>query len=357
MNVYFGIAVSTYNRIDNLKQLLASLEAQSYMHFHISIVDGSSTDGTSEFIYQLKKTDFWRNRLRYINCPPFNCFAAAYKRNLAVKNLPKVCNYLIIFDSDIIIAEDYLAIIADEVIKNFGCILINKVYWLPQLDNYQILNIKNFQDLISLVPHGIPKQVEGTFIGEDLRFQLESNPFNEVDVTRFNGEWCLLCNLVLPISMFNEVGGLDEDMKGYGYEDVEFGRRLEINDYLCKVLPDVYVLHIWHPKKDSIRNYYENQFNLHYVLCKHGVFGQQEELADWAIWWHYEKMRGGMIIKHDDGYYAINRKRSHCLELPNSEWVARLGHDIENIQEDSIKGMRHMGLAKYISTIHSNGGE
>ena len=50
MNIFFSIITSTFNRKDELKKLIESLNSQTFKNFEWIIGDDGSTDGTEEFI-------------------------------------------------------------------------------------------------------------------------------------------------------------------------------------------------------------------------------------------------------------------------------------------------------------------
>jgi len=65
--------------------------------------------------------------------------------------------------------------------------------------------------------------------------------------------------------------------------------------------------------------------NLDYVLRCHGQESISDRYADWGVWWHYHRDRGGAIWNVEGRNYAVNRPRTHALELDANPWARRLG--------------------------------
>jgi glycosyltransferase involved in cell wall biosynthesis len=86
---HFSVVIPTYNRLDFLKQALASVWAQTYKDYEIIVVDDGSTDGTADYLMSLGarvKAVHQENR------------GPAAARNLGVKHAKG--EYLAFLDSD-----------------------------------------------------------------------------------------------------------------------------------------------------------------------------------------------------------------------------------------------------------------
>ena len=96
----YSLIVPTYNRLDELKELIPSLEAQSFDNhlFELVIVDDGSTDDTLAYLNSLQLS-FDINIQKQKNQGP----GAARNRGMSVAN----GEYFIFVDSDCMLPPDY----------------------------------------------------------------------------------------------------------------------------------------------------------------------------------------------------------------------------------------------------------
>ena len=80
VNFSFTVIIPTYNRIEYLKQSIASVKKQTFKNWILHIVDNSSTDGTQQYLNNLIKVD---NRIIYDRVS--NNGIIAFSRNFALK--------------------------------------------------------------------------------------------------------------------------------------------------------------------------------------------------------------------------------------------------------------------------------
>jgi glycosyltransferase involved in cell wall biosynthesis len=112
----------------------------------------------------------------------------------------------------------------------------------------------------------------------------ETLPFEDVSQTRSPWFWVIAHSLSMPKSMYVDVGGFDENFRGWGPEDSELGyriwehvgRRPEVFAYD----PDAVVYHIPH-YSDPSKNFATMRRNTEYFLQKHQRF-------DIEIWYYSE---------------------------------------------------------------------
>jgi GT2 family glycosyltransferase len=123
-----GIALSTWNRAEDLDRCLDLLYKQTYRPFDVYVIDNCSNDITK---YVLDKYYNKYNNFEYYIMPHSN-FSAIYTINLALKELDN--EYVIILDDDTFLEDPYtieklvntadldknIAIVATNVRDNFG---------------------------------------------------------------------------------------------------------------------------------------------------------------------------------------------------------------------------------------------
>lgn len=339
MKTKIGVVIPTYNRVGNLTLLLESLIKQSITDFDVVIADDGSTDDTSELINKLSKTDLWRGRLKWVDCGPNINGRRGRARNIGVANLPSDCTLVIMLDSDLVLESNVLSNYASLSEKHLNDIIFGMVKWLPpiplsEIDDY--VNGDKFSELKRLIPSGIPKLNKGTFVGPELRINA---PFTKYDGADYDvkSEWSLFTNTAIPRKLFEKVGGFDENMQGYGYEDMELGARLSKNGTRCIYSSDCLALHIWHSKSNDKLCSIENQINLDYFLRKHGSNKYYENMVDWQYWWHYHKLRQGEIHQTDKKLLAVNASKTKALFLTDSSWISKLGFSESDVIRDKIE--------------------
>jgi glycosyltransferase involved in cell wall biosynthesis len=320
-----GAVVPTYNRRDNLALLLTSLERQSYAGFHVVVADDGSTDGSRDLVEGRARSAAWGGRLRWVCCGPNQGTRTGRARNIGAANLEPESRLLVMLDSDLVLQPDAMARFAAAHADHPGDVLLGLVEWLPPLDRNIVLTAIIEGDLNRLrerVPRQQPIRIQGTFTGPELRESLVDLAADRA--VQLRPEWALPLNSAWPVDLYWEIGGFDESMRGYGYQDMEFGARAARAGARCLPRAEVWALHVWHPK--PAKSMLENQRNLDFYLRRHGTNRIIETEIDWSLWWHYHAERGGIVVRHGSRLWALNGTRDRRLALPAFSWARRLGH-------------------------------
>ncbi len=327
-----GAVVPVCNRRDNLELLVASLAEQTHDDFTVIVADDGSTDGTRDFVEDLARSPGWHGRLRWVGCGPDLGVRTGRARNIGAANLPDRTSLLIMLDSDLVLQPEAMALFDQAHRTHPRTVLFGMVEWLPPLDRAVVRSSVRNHDLRSLraqVPRIKPVRVEGTFTGPELRDGLYDLPPDEP--MPLDPGWALPLNSGWPLDEYWRVGGFDESMRGYGYQDMEFGARAAQAGLSCVPRPELWALHVWHPK--PAKAMVENQRNLDQYLRRHGAFlrrnGPDDLLeidVDWSLWWHYHAERNGTIVPAAGRLWAISGDRQHRLALPDTSWLSTLGH-------------------------------
>lgn len=246
MRIKIGVVIPTFNREHNLKLLLESLGRQSVNDFVVVIADDGSTDNTKTLIDDLFATNIWRGRLIWVDCGPNTRGRRGRARNIGVANLPQDCSLIVMLDSDLVLEPNLLLSYKDLSEKYPNDIIFGMVEWLPptplsEIEGY--ISGDKISELKRLIPSGSPTLNKGTFVGPELRINAPFEKDNSTDY-EVKSEWSLFTNTAIPRKLFEKIGGFDENMQGYGYEDMELGARLSKVGSRCIYSSDCLALHI-----------------------------------------------------------------------------------------------------------------
>ena len=165
-----GVVVPAYNREDNLRLLLASLERQSDDNFHLILADDGATDGTAALIASMREQPSWRGRLTRVSCGPHQGVRTGRARNIGAANLPGNTSLLLMLDTDLVLQPEAVASFARAHSENPGCVLYGAVEWLAPMDRCEILGLVTtgrVDELRSRVPRARPARIEGTFTARE----------------------------------------------------------------------------------------------------------------------------------------------------------------------------------------------
>lgn len=319
-----GVVIPTCDRLENLSHLLLSLTRQTIRDFYVVVADDGSSDGTRQVVEELALDEVWRDRLRWVGCGPNRGVRTGRARNIGVANLPAASSLVVFLDADLVLPPHALASFDRVHRSSPNSVIFGRVDWLPELvagDVDAAIVSENLPELRTMVPKQTPRRVEGTFVGPELREDLFSH-FDQSRV-RLRAGWTLPLNSAWPLEVFSAVGGFDEAMVGYGFEDIELGARAAQLGVHCIPRSDVWSLHVWHPKPD--RAMLENQLNLDYYLRRHGPDPVAEIDVEWDVWVHYHAERGGSIVRNHEEYWAVDRSRMHRIRLTDGSWLKPLG--------------------------------
>jgi glycosyltransferase involved in cell wall biosynthesis/GT2 family glycosyltransferase len=345
------VAIITRDRRDRLMLALQALERQTSPDFAVVVADFGSTDGTHGEVDRLARGSVWRGRLELIDVPPARRSRGA-ARNVAAANAAPGSSLILFVDVDVVLSSNAVERIASVHDGHPEAIILPAVHWLEPLDVADVESILAREGAPALLRHvrrGPARRVHGTIVGADPRSFDGFAPAAEAGERRAEPELAVSTVLGFPASAFEDLGGYDEAMTGYGYEDMEFGIRVAARGTPAVQLSDVYGLHVWHAKHDWGELSVQNERNLDYVLRKHGSDATSDEWADWSVWWHYHADREGRVARSDGALWAVDRGNRFKLALPSEHWVARLGFGMEDVAEvepGELEELRDAGVAE-----------
>jgi validoxylamine A glucosyltransferase len=340
-----GIVVPTFNRQLNLDLLLTSLEKQNFDGFTAVVADDGSMDGTREMIDS--RCARWNGRLLWVGCGRQRGVRTGRARNIGAANLAGDVTGVLFLDSDLVSQPHAVQAFANLHRMHPESVIFGPVEWLPKLSHAWVksqIKESRLADLRALVPKDTQGRVEGTFVGPELRPGLfERQDGHPIPI---RSEWALSLNCLWPVQAFWSVGGFDESMLGYGYEDNELGARAANAGMTCLSAPDLWSLHVWHSKPEHAM--WENQQNLDHYLRTHSFNPIIAADIDWTFWFHYHAERHGRLVRYGSGLWAVDASGRHRLSLPHEHWGQRLGHCVHEalpIEVDELLAMTDHGIA------------
>ncbi len=269
-----SVIVPSYNRRQALALTLASLRWQRHPaeRFEVLVVDDGSTDGTAEWLASLSLPSHI-TVVRRVNG------GRAAARNTG---LSRCRGRIVIFcDADTIPDPGF---VADHVAEHgphddrvvVGNMLNALTAWSPALAPYQLDELEgvsrhhaDIQMKIDAARRGeavefiFPQEIEKQFSAVD-RLIL-GNPLHShrgipasygAHLAGFAIPWVLFVtqNASIPRALFDRVGGFDEDFRGWGYEDTEFGYRLHVAGGAFRIADRALTYHQSHSSELNERN-------------------------------------------------------------------------------------------------------
>jgi glycosyltransferase involved in cell wall biosynthesis len=219
----YSLIVATYNRLEEMRELIASLDALRYPanDFELVVVDDGSSDGTAGFIENVE-VDFDIQYHFQQNQGP----GAA--RNRAMKEAKGA--YFIFLDSDVIVPADYLELVHKSVTENQW-----DAFGGPD-DSHP-----SFSPLLKAINYSMT-----SFIGTGgTRGSSES-------VTRF---YPRSFNMGIHKKVFDEIGGMNDLRHG---QDMDYSVRIYRAGFKVGLIKDASV---YHKRRTSLRKFYKQIFN------------------------------------------------------------------------------------------------
>jgi len=258
-----SIIIPTYNRVNNLRRVFASLDKQDFKDFEVIVSDDGSTDNTIsalvEFADKIKLQYYWQ---------PNKGFRAPIVRNMGAKLAHG--DYFLFLDSDVMLSPAALSHYNNFSQANPDAIIAGRYDWLDPMD-FAVNDV--YANWLQLTENNLRPMSFGTglkgVIGDDPRSKGVSM-FDD----QLHDNYCLALfsgNFLIPRHVFNATGGFDEAMVGHGGEDCEFAMRLQQAGYKAIFTELTRGYHIYHDRNQE-KNAAEVQVNIEYMKNKHHAF-------------------------------------------------------------------------------------
>ena len=228
----FSIIVPVYNRPDEMKELLESIEAQNYTDFELVIIEDGSTITSEEVCTEYNQKFAISYYFKENEGPSIG-------RNFGAEKAQG--DYLIFTDSDCILPSNYLSILASQITKNI------QGYGGPDESH------PDFNDMQKAISYSMTSML--TTGGIRARKKKEKNYV----LRSFN--------MTILKEAFLKMGGFPTTRLHPG-EDTIFGIDFLKAGYKTKIISEA---HVYHKRRNSIKSFYKQISNfgkVRYLITK-----------------------------------------------------------------------------------------
>jgi len=248
-----SVIIPYYNRMEHITNALKTLNQQDFDadDFEVILAEDGSHDFNQEAIDGMNL----KIAVRYFNT--MKNIGRAYARNLGI--LHAKGELLVFLDSDMLVKPDYVSqhvnfhqrVFPDQMVLQIGLrnLLYNKPY--NNLTN-RLTKLAFEEDYDHEERHGL--------------FQLISENLGSL---RSNWLYTYTNNMSIPKKAVELFGGFDENFKGWGLEDTEFGYRQNKNGVRIMYNPNIEAFHQYHSEQFTKDKAVEWEKNLKYFIGKY----------------------------------------------------------------------------------------
>lgn len=227
-------------------------------NFEVIISDDGSTDGTEEYIKGLNRN----YKLVYVYTKRDNFSCRNRARNLGYKKATG--NIIVFLDGDIIVKENLLNELKRCYNMTRNCIIVGARIMLDKDIDCKDVYTKKVYQMYKFDKNKI-EQLDNRYLKYDiLSFNSQS----------MNHSWLMAhtCLVSMPKQALNDVGGFDESIKGWGFDESELMYRLHKYGLNIIINNRLEVLHQKHTEfRKTLDDYQVLEFsnNIKYFFEKH----------------------------------------------------------------------------------------
>lgn len=198
-----GVVIVTYNRLELLRECLACVKGQTFPFSDVIVIDNCSTDGTEEYLDQMKDTwDPSLGRIHVIHEETNLGGSGGFYHGLQVAE-EKDLDWVLIIDDDAMIAPDYM-----EILMSYGA------------DRPQVHALAG-----GVITEGKLDISHRRRIVNKLLFAEQSVPREAYEEEAFSCDAATFCGLVIRGETLRKIG-LPKKEYFIWYDDTEFCLRL-----------------------------------------------------------------------------------------------------------------------------------
>ncbi len=250
--VDLSIIVSTYQRPEHLRRVLASIAAQRGHNARLEVVvaDDGSADNTPTIVDEFAKTAPFPV---HFTTAPHQGFRAAANRNrgVAASSAP----YLLLLDGDCLIPPNHVA-------KHLAAHRSGTAW-----TGYCIHLNQAVSEALSVADVQAGKFTRLTSWQERFKLWIRAQKARCYSGLNHRTKPKLLSgNVGIARADFERVNGFDEAFVGWGCEDDDLGQRLRAAGVrVASILHQTHTYHLWHPKSPSVPQTWREGANVAYL--------------------------------------------------------------------------------------------
>lgn len=256
--ISFSIIAIIYNDNQAINAFIKSIKSLAYSSdkFEVIIIDDGSSPKIDLTSVEVGGLDFQYHYLE-------RCSASSRSRARNLGALKAKYEYLVFLDGDHLVEDNFLEVYSKyfSYLKNKKCVLGSRR--LTPVNKRRII-------LSTIEKNESLSKTKFIHFTPDIRLSMIKK-FGVSTISGFAGRWHLFwsCNFVIEKTAYVEANGFDENFKGWGMEDVEFGYRL-IKLGIEYELIDNYIWHLAAPPTPKDHDKYSSWIdNIIYFYDKH----------------------------------------------------------------------------------------
>lgn len=233
--MFLSVIISSFNQKEYVAYLMRGLNLQEFQEFELLIVDDGSTDGTEEYIKNIK-TIYPR---RFLAHPDKEGFSIAKCKNTGIREARG--EYCLISDGDTFFGPTTITAFLPYLKKHprAGLMGLRKRVDWNQLNTKRV----DLDDLEKAVVPGYEKDWRLDWRGLKTWGDNSSLPdIPNAPYTVFSG-----ANVMFPTDQLREIGGwAPDDFEGFGYDDYYLALNWLAHGYEFKAVNGSYGYHVYH---------------------------------------------------------------------------------------------------------------
>ncbi len=230
-----GYVILTWNSEKQIIPCLKSIfEIKKYTH-NVIIIDNGSNDATIKKINDYKN----KNKSKNINVDIIKLsknFGTTVSRNIGIKKLENIVDYICILDSDTIINQLAIDVMIKNLNNNYNIAIIGP--GMKDKNGNIQYSYKKFPNLMIKLYKACPlKKIQKC--GEKMEY---------IDISEkkdfFNVDYLISACWMLRSNIIKKIGYLDEKIF-YAPEDVDYCMRAHLMGYIIAYTNEAYIIHDW----------------------------------------------------------------------------------------------------------------
>ncbi len=254
----YSIIIVTYQLkyiLRNTLEALNRVRTNGNNNFEVIIVDDGSKDHAFKFIQSIPKNYL----VNYIYLPRSSESSRSRSRNMGWKLARG--EVIVFMDSDIIVKENLLEELDRCYQYSRDMIVGGFRYFLSKKTSYASIKSHSFFSKHPFDKNNLNFVDDRNIIYDQLSYNTQA----------FHHAWLFFytCILMIPKYVLETCGGLDENIRGWGFEDSEMNYRFYKSGYPLVMNSRIETYHQYHPTRNFNELAKEMAVNIEYVFTKH----------------------------------------------------------------------------------------